>query len=68
MMKINSSLNSHQMPLFGVVGIIEGQRSLRAAEHSLLGVPEDMGVSCQDVRRLDSLSPHISQGSSPRLD
>lgn len=47
--QIHNSLDSHQVPLFRVAGIVEGYWSLRAAKQPLLGVPQDMRVSSKDV-------------------
>lgn len=53
-----SHLHPHQVPLFRVSGIVEGHRSLRATEQSLLRVPQDMRVGCQNVPRPDALTPN----------
>lgn len=45
----DGGVDTHQVPLFRVAGVIEGQGSLRAAQHLLLRVPQDVRVSCQDV-------------------
>lgn len=54
------------MPLFRVAGVVEGHRSLGAAEHSLLGVPQDVRVGRQDISCL--LAEDIRHGSSFRCD
>lgn len=43
--------DTHQVPLFRVAGVVEGQGSLGAAQHLLLGVPQDVRVCCQDLLR-----------------
>lgn len=58
--KIYSHLHPHQVPLFRVSGIVEGHWSLRTTEHSLLGVPQDMRVGCQNIPRMDTLPPQVS--------